>query len=127
MFSQRRIPVKRSSVWLAAAPIWNRLSEPKYGVASGGGAAAPRNGVSAVAITADLAAELAVSGGKPIRGVVIRSHSISHVRSHRERGRTSAREHLADTIRWPRTDKNSEADLDDTAAIVGKVAGAYRA
>lgn len=38
----------------------------------------------------------------------------------------NAREHLSNTIRWPWTEKYSESDVDDIAAIVRKVADAYR-
>ena len=38
----------------------------------------------------------------------------------------NARAHLSNTIRWPWTDKYSDADIDDIAAIIAKVAGAYR-
>jgi dTDP-4-amino-4,6-dideoxygalactose transaminase len=37
-----------------------------------------------------------------------------------------AREHLSNTIRWPWTDKYSDADIADIAAIIAKVADAYR-
>ena len=38
----------------------------------------------------------------------------------------NAREHLSNTVRWPWTDKYSDTDIEDMAAIVAKVAGAYR-
>ena len=38
----------------------------------------------------------------------------------------NAREHLSNTIRWPWTDKYSDADIEDIAAIIAKVADAYR-
>lgn len=38
----------------------------------------------------------------------------------------NAREHLSNTVRWPWTDKYSDSDIEDMAAIVAKVAGAYR-